>query len=103
MDGVDQETSSSAVGAATTQPKRTRAARLCRIAIGLPALALIGLLRLYQRTLSPLLGPTCRFSPSCSEYWIGAVARYGVIRGVFKGVGRLARCHPFHPGGYDPP
>jgi len=72
-------------------------------AVGLVKLALIGSLRLYQRTLSPLLGPTCRFYPSCSEYWIQSIRRYGPWRGVLKGIGRLCRCHPLHPGGYDPP
>lgn len=66
-------------------------------------MGLILMVRIYQQTLSPLIGPTCRFYPSCSEYWIRAVDRYGVLRGVAKGIARLARCHPFHPGGYDPP
>ena len=65
--------------------------------------ALIGLIRVYQWTLSPLLGPACRFDPTCSRYMIGAVNKYGLIRGLGKGLGRLARCHPWHPGGEDPP
>lgn len=73
----------------------------------LPARALTALLirtiRLYQVTLSPLLGPVCRFEPSCSRYMIGALQKYGLVRGFAKGVGRLFRCHPWHPGGYDPP
>lgn len=69
----------------------------------LPALALIGLVRLYQWTLSPFLGGQCRFEPSCSRYFIEAVEKYGALRGALKGVGRILRCHPFHPGGYDPP
>ncbi|MGE3822470.1 MAG: membrane protein insertion efficiency factor YidD [Isosphaeraceae bacterium] len=64
---------------------------------------LLGLIRLYQRTLSPLLGPTCRFAPSCSQYMAAALIKYGLIRGVGKGLGRLLRCHPWNPGGYDPP
>ena len=72
-----------------------------------PGRALTGLLilviRLYQMTLSPLLGPACRFEPSCSRYMIGALRKYGPIKGVWKGVGRILRCHPWHPGGYDPP
>jgi len=64
---------------------------------------LIGLIRLYQGTISPLIGPACRFEPSCSRYMIASVNQYGLIRGVFKGLRRLSRCHPWHPGGYDPP
>lgn len=65
--------------------------------------ALILLIRIYQKTLSPLLGNTCRFEPSCSRYMIGALQKYGLIRGFLKGCGRLGRCHPWNPGGYDPP
>ena len=72
-----------------------------------PADALAGLLilaiRAYQVTLSPLIGPVCRFEPSCSRYMIGAIRKFGVIRGVWKGTGRILKCHPWHPGGYDPP
>jgi len=64
--------------------------------------AVIVSIRGYQRAISPLLGPACRFVPSCSEYTRQAVARHGVWRGLRLGVGRLARCHPFHPGGWDP-
>ncbi len=60
-------------------------------------------IRLYQVTVSPLLGPTCRFEPSCSRYMVGALQKYGLIKGLRKGVGRILRCHPWHPGGYDPP
>ena len=70
-----------------------------RLAVG----ALIVLIRVYQWTLGPLLGPACRFEPSCSRYMIGALRKYGLIRGLWKGTGRLLRCHPWHPGGYDPP
>jgi putative membrane protein insertion efficiency factor len=66
----------------------------------------IGLLRGYQRFLSPLLAVLfrsgCRFYPSCSEYAAQAVARYGVWRGAYLSLRRLLRCHPFHPGGHDP-
>ncbi len=57
----------------------------------------------YQRVLSPVLGGQCRFAPSCSEYARLALLRHGAIRGVALMLGRLLRCHPFHPGGYDPP
>ncbi len=60
------------------------------------------LIRLYQRTISQVLPPTCRFVPSCSEYGYQAIARYGVLKGGWLALRRIARCHPFHPGGYDP-
>ena len=63
----------------------------------------IFLVRCYQRLLSPLLGRICRFHPSCSEYYILAVRKYGLMRGSWKGVCRICRCHPFHPGGVDYP
>ncbi len=69
----------------------------------LPRYALVGAVRVYQWTLSPLLGPHCRFHPTCSQYFILAVEKYGVIRGTLRGLARIARCHPFHPGGDDPP
>ncbi len=62
----------------------------------------IGLLRLYKALLSPLLPSACRFYPTCSEYMIEAVQRYGAVRGVWMGLRRLLRCHPFHAGGFDP-
>ena len=60
------------------------------------------LIRGYQRALSPLLGPRCRFYPSCSQYTLEAVRMHGPARGLWLGARRLARCHPFHPGGIDP-
>ena len=69
----------------------------------LPATLLIASVRLYQWTLSPLIGRHCRFQPTCSAYFIEAVAKYGAIRGAWRGVKRIGRCHPFPPGGYDPP
>ncbi|MCA1614647.1 MAG: membrane protein insertion efficiency factor YidD [Acidobacteria bacterium] len=65
-------------------------------------LALTSLLRFYKAFISPVLPPSCRFVPTCSEYALEAVERYGAIRGVWMGLRRLLRCHPFHPGGYDP-
>jgi putative membrane protein insertion efficiency factor len=59
-------------------------------------------IRLYQRFISPFTAPSCRFYPSCSEYSLLAITRYGVVRGIGKTVLRLAKCQPFHPGGYDP-
>lgn len=81
----------------------TQINRWLRILAALPSLALIGLVRVYQYTLSPIIGRQCRFTPSCSNYFIGAVRKYGAIRGAFRGALRICRCHPFHQGGYDPP
>ena len=64
--------------------------------------ALIYLLRGYQVLISPLLPPACRFTPTCSEYALEAVRQYGALRGIYMAARRLLRCHPFHPGGYDP-
>lgn len=64
---------------------------------------LIALVRVYQWTLSPFIGRQCRFEPSCSHYFIGAVRKHGPWRGAWRGICRICRCHPFHPGGYDPP
>lgn len=63
---------------------------------------IIALIRCYQVTVSPLLGPCCRFHPSCSEYCVDAVRTHGCLRGLWLGVRRIFRCHPFHPGGVDP-
>lgn len=63
---------------------------------------MVAMIRLYQLLLSPLLGPNCRFTPTCSQYAIEAIQKYGAIRGVWYGVCRIARCHPFNAGGFDP-
>lgn len=62
----------------------------------------IALIRAYQILISPILPRCCRFYPTCSEYTMTAILQYGPARGVFLGIRRLIRCHPFHPGGYDP-
>jgi putative membrane protein insertion efficiency factor len=67
------------------------------------ARVLVLLISAYQRFLSPLLGPVCRFAPSCSQYMLVCIERFGARRGLWLGVRRLARCHPFHPGGIDLP
>jgi putative membrane protein insertion efficiency factor len=64
---------------------------------------LLALIRLYQLTLSPLLGGGCRFEPSCSRDTASCIELHGPARGIWLGMRRLARCHPFHAGGYDPP
>lgn len=69
----------------------------------LPRRAVLALIRFYRRYLSPLKrNPTCRFIPTCSEYALEAVSKYGVMKGGWLALRRVLRCHPFHPGGYDP-
>jgi len=64
---------------------------------------LVSLVVIYKCTLSPFLGRHCRFEPTCSTYFREAVTKYGAVRGSLKGLARIARCHPWHPGGHDPP
>ena len=78
------------------------AAVMVRWIVRIPRRSLAVLIRGYQLFISPLLPASCRFHPSCSQYALEAVERYGVIRGGWLGVRRLVRCHPFHPGGFDP-
>jgi putative membrane protein insertion efficiency factor len=63
---------------------------------------LISFLKVYKLAISPLLPPACRFTPTCSEYAVDAIFRYGAARGSLLAIRRLLRCHPFNPGGYDP-
>ena len=63
---------------------------------------LLVLIRAYQLAISPMLGNRCRFHPSCSEYSMEALRRHGLLRGMWLAVRRIGRCHPWHPGGYDP-
>jgi putative membrane protein insertion efficiency factor len=63
---------------------------------------LIAILKIYKYFLSPLLPMSCRFTPSCSEYAMDAIKKYGSVKGLYLSVKRILRCHPFHPGGYDP-
>ena len=63
---------------------------------------LLWLIRGYRRFLSPLFPPSCRFQPTCSEYALEAIAIHGALKGSWLAIARILRCHPFHPGGYDP-
>jgi putative membrane protein insertion efficiency factor len=71
--------------------------------IAVPSWALIAAVRCYQLGISPFIGPRCRFQPTCSQYFIEAVQKYGAIRGSWKGLCRIGRCHPWGGSGYDPP
>ncbi|MFH1662388.1 MAG: membrane protein insertion efficiency factor YidD [Chloroflexota bacterium] len=62
----------------------------------------LALIKLYQETISKVLPSSCRFSPTCSQYTYEAIIRYGVFKGIWLGIKRLARCNPLHEGGYDP-
>ena len=70
--------------------------------LALPKRALVLLIRGYQIAISPALPPSCRFTPTCSQYAIEAISRYGALKGGWLAARRLSRCHPFHPGGPDP-
>jgi putative membrane protein insertion efficiency factor len=63
---------------------------------------LVILIKGYQKFISPFLPPTCRFYPTCSVYFVQALEKYGFFKGVYLGIRRILRCHPFNPGGYDP-
>ncbi|HVT63908.1 MAG TPA: membrane protein insertion efficiency factor YidD [Mycobacteriales bacterium] len=69
---------------------------------GVIAWVLVGVLRTYQRVVSPLFMPSCRFYPTCSSYAVTAVTEHGALRGGWLALRRIGRCHPFHPGGIDP-
>jgi uncharacterized protein len=62
----------------------------------------IFLIKIYQFLISPLFPPSCRFQPSCSNYAIVALGRFGIFKGGFLSIKRILKCHPYHPGGYDP-
>lgn len=82
-------------------------AGLCRAACRgfdrVASAALIGLVIIYKLAISPLIGRHCRFTPTCSAYFRASVEKHGAFRGTLKGLARIARCHPWHPGGDDPP
>jgi putative membrane protein insertion efficiency factor len=71
--------------------------------IAIPSWLLIVAVRCYQLGISPFIGPRCRFQPTCSQYFIEAVRKYGAIRGSWRGLCRIGRCHPWGGSGYDPP
>lgn len=73
-----------------------------RAVIRIPEALVVGLIKFYRRFISPMYPPVCRFSPTCSQYALTSVERFGVIRGGWLAIKRIARCHPFHPGGFDP-
>lgn len=70
--------------------------------ISFPARVLLALIKFYRRLISPMLPPSCRYMPTCSEYGLIAIQRYGCIKGGWLTLRRIARCHPFCKGGYDP-
>ncbi len=84
----------------------TSLGRVCRAAATIldrgASAVLVGLVIAYKHTLSPLLGRHCRFTPTCSTYFREAVEKHGAVRGAAKGIARICRCHPWHPGGHDP-
>jgi|GEM_PF-573937 len=86
------------VVAALTLPVRAPVIVVDRL-LGAAAVVLIGI---YKKGISPFLTPSCRFAPSCSQYTRKAILRFGFFRGGMLGAVRIARCHPFHPGGFDP-
>ncbi|MEY4547305.1 MAG: hypothetical protein RL685_3500 [Pseudomonadota bacterium] len=90
------------VDSSPSNRERADSSRWRRVTLTLSA-ALILLIRIYQWLLAPLLGPCCRFEPSCSRYTISCIERAGALRGLWWGLRRILRCHPFSAGGHDPP
>lgn len=82
--------------------RRAVSATEARPVVRLPSRLLAAVIRGYQRFVSPAFPPSCRFHPSCSQYALEAITRHGALKGSWLAVRRLARCHPFHPGGFDP-
>ncbi len=98
------ETNESDIGLAKKSREKIKLPQsLMRWSFKLPGMIAIFIVRAYQYLISPLLGRTCRFHPSCSQYFILSVQKFGLLRALWKGTWRISRCHPWHPGGYDPP
>jgi putative membrane protein insertion efficiency factor len=76
---------------------------LARQLLAMPQRLLVGGVRCYQLLISPWLGPRCRYQPTCSQYFIDAVKKYGALSGSWRGIRRICRCHPWGGSGYDPP
>jgi putative membrane protein insertion efficiency factor len=76
---------------------------LARQLLAMPRRLLVGGVRCYQLLISPWLGPRCRYQPTCSQYFIDAVKKYGALGGTWRGIRRICRCHPWGGSGYDPP
>jgi len=70
--------------------------------MGLFKKLLVFIIRIYQNRISPMKKPSCRFYPTCSQYAVEAIMKYGSLKGSFMAIKRILKCHPFHPGGYDP-
>lgn len=87
---------------AGTQDARSQNARSRTVLLRIPSLALRLAIRGYQVAISPMLPPACRYYPTCSNYAIEAIEKYGALRGGWLAARRIGRCHPFTPGGYDP-
>lgn len=85
------------------RPLRQGLSTLAAASNRLAVAGIVALIAVYKVTLSPLLGRHCRFEPTCSRYFRAAVEQHGALRGSLKGLARICRCHPWHPGGYDPP
>ena len=100
--GADGSSGAPAVAAGAAEgPRVGRGVAALATVRRLPALLLIGLVRVYQTFISPLTPPSCRYYPSCSSYAVVALQRHGLLRGGWLAVRRLARCHPWTPGGID--
>ncbi len=67
-----------------------------------PRTLVVGMIRIYQKLVSPAMSPNCRYQPTCSAYAAGAIGRFGVLKGGWLGIKRIGRCHPLRPGGFDP-
>jgi len=84
------------------QPQNNHKKGLVAFILKLPSMVAVLMIRGYRQVISPLFPPTCRFMPTCSEYALQAVSTYGLIKGGWLSLKRILKCHPFHPGGYDP-